>query len=134
MVYLLAILVPSVLLLGFFGLTVLELNRAARVLNNVRTRLDRKISHIEFIFSHIDLVEFVREESARLLTNASHAMAHLSLRAVRFVERMLTRLVRHLRMRHAAGVVPRTDAREFVKTLSNFKDNLKSTRPDIVEF
>lgn len=134
MAYLLAILVPSALLIGFFGLTVLESSRGARVLNGARTRLDRKISHVGFIFSHVDLAGFAREEFVRLLARASHAAAHLSLRAVRFVERMLTRLVRHLRMRQAANAVPRTDVREFVKTLSDFKDNLKSTRPETVEF
>ena len=134
MTYLLVILVSTALLIGFYGLTVFETSRGVRIARDARTWLDRKMSHVEFVFSHVDLAGFLREEFALLFTRVSHAVAQLSLQGVRFAERMLTRLVRHLRARQAASAAPRTDAREFVRTLSDFKDQLKSTRPEMVEF
>jgi hypothetical protein len=56
---------------------------------------------------------------------------HFSLLAVRAIERFLTRIVRSLRTRHSADIVPHENAREFVKTLSDFKGHLEETRPDV---
>ena len=58
---------------------------------------------------------------------------HLSLIVVRSVERVLTRLVRRLRTHPEVDTAPRETAREFVKVLSEFKDDLKENRPDISE-
>lgn len=79
---------------------------------------------------------FVREEVRRLAARISHDLAHLSLQAVRTTERLLTRLVRHLRSRHTIDTidtVPRENVREFVKTLSDFKSQLKGTHPEVGE-
>ena len=40
-------------------------------------------------------------------------------------------LVRNLRTRHMVEVKPAGETREFVKTLSDFKDRLKGTMPDV---
>lgn len=94
-----------------------------------RTRFDEYIERIEFILTHINLGAFLQDEARRLTARVGHDIAHLSLIAVRAAERVLTRLVRYLRIRHEADTQPRESVREFVKTLSDFKGDLEATRP-----
>lgn len=131
MAYLIFIIVSLVLFGGFFFLASLERARGARVLAAYRDRLDAQIGRIEFIIAHVDFKSFAREEVRRLATQSGHALAHLSLRAVRAVERGLTRVVRYLRARHGVEVHPVGETREFVKTLTDFKDRLKDTMPEV---
>jgi len=69
----------------------------------------------------------------RLVGLVSHGIALLFLQGVRLAERLLTRLVRHLRREHVAETAPRENAREFVKTLADFKETLKETAPEVPE-
>jgi len=101
------------------------------VFEKTRTRLDQHVARIEFILTHVDLAAFARDEIRRVVGRLGHDAVHLSLQAVRMAERLLTRLVRHLRTRHEVVITPRESARPFVKTLSDFKDRLKATRPEI---
>ncbi len=133
MAYAILILISLVLLIGFLGVGEYEARRGARLFAAQRTRLDEGVARAEFILSHIDLIAFLRDELRRTAHRISHDIAHLSLQTVRAVERLLTRLVRSLRPPHSADVAPRGDAREFVKTLSDFKDRLKATRPEVGE-
>ena len=98
-----------------------------------RTRLDENVERVGFIVEHVDLGAFVRDEVRHALNHAGHAIVHLSLQVVRSIERLLTRLVRRLRAQPEIDTAPRETAREFVKTLSDFKDNLKATHPEIHE-
>ena len=131
MAYLIFILVSFALLIGFFALTQYEERRGMRFFAARRERFDRQVARVEFILEHVDLAAFLREEMRRAVSLTSHAIANISLQTVRAVERLLTRLVRYLRTTHAVEVAPRESSRPFVKTLSDFKDRLKATRPEI---
>jgi len=130
-VYLIFVLVTLALLVGFFVLTSSEQRRGQRAFAPERDRLDKNVARIEFIIEHVDFGAFLRDEIRRMAGHLGHAIAHLSLQAIRTTERLLTRLVRHLRTRHAIESTPRETARPFVKTLSDFKDRLKATHPEI---
>jgi hypothetical protein len=130
-VYLIFILVTLVLLIGFFVLTVYETERTTRLFAEKRTRLDASVTRAEFILTHVDLAAFLRDEVIRIAHRTVHDVAHFSLLVVRATERALTRLVRYLRTRRSADIVPNENPREFVKTLSDFKDHLEETRPEV---
>lgn len=131
MAHLILVIAAVALLAGFFALTRYEARRGIRFYAPQRERLDQSVERIEFILAHVDLGEFLRSEIRHLVSRIGHDAAHLSLLAVRFVERLLTRLVRRLRADPEVDTAPRETAREFVKTLSDFKDNLKATHPEI---
>lgn len=131
MTYLIVVLGTLLLLIAFVALTRSEARTGRRLFGATRARFDTKIDRFEFIRKHIDLSAFLREEIRRAVNGIGHSIAHLSLQAVRATERLLTRLVRHLRRQSEDTVVPRESTREFVKTLSDFKDNLKATHPDV---
>ena len=123
------VLVALALLAGFVALTWVENRRGARVLAHHRARLDSHVSRVQFIAQHVDLAFFLREELSRLAHESGHLLAHLSLRFVRALERLLTRLVRHLRSQREITMPPRETMRDFVKTLSDLKGELNTTRP-----
>ena len=131
MAYLLFIFASLLLLGGFFALTEYEARRGARVFAESRSRLDRRVARIEFILEHVDFAAFTRDETRRIASRVGHDIAHFTLQTVRAAERLLTRLVRDLRARHSIDVTPRETARPFVQSLSDFKDRLKATRPNI---
>lgn len=131
MAYLLFILITLALLTGFFALTRYEARRGARFFEPQRAHLDRSVARGEFILQHVDFGAFLRAEVYRAANRAGHEIAHLSLQGVRAVERLLTRLVRHLRTQRVPEDTPRVSAREFVKTLSDFKGRLRETRPEV---
>ena len=133
MMPLLFILITFALLGGFFALTGYEVRRGARVFSVQRERLDHNVERIQFVLQHVDMGAFVRDEIRRFVAWLSHYIAHLSLQAVRAVERLLTRIVRYLRSRHASDTAPRENVREFVKTLADFKGSLKATHPEVGE-
>ncbi len=125
------IVVAVALLGGFLVLTDFEKRRGQRLFAEKRDRLDRDVARVEFLLARVDLAAFLRSEIRLLMSRIGHDIAHLSLQAVRAAERLLTRLVRHLRVRHAVDTTPRESARPFVKTLSDFKDRLKASRPEV---
>lgn len=130
MAYLVFTLIACALLVWFLVLTQYENRRGRRFFSERRDRFDASVRRIEFILEHVDFAAFARDEIRRAMNQIGHASAHLSLQSVRAVERLLTRLVRHFRSKHDVAVAPRENAREFVKTLSDFKENLKA--PDDV--
>lgn len=129
--HLILIIIASALLIGFVVLTQYEAQYGLRFFSARREELDMRIKRIELIMEHVDLAAFARDEIRYAMDRIGHAIAHLSLQIVRAVERLLTRLVRHFRARNEDYAAPRESAREFVKTLSDFKDGLKATHPDI---
>jgi len=131
MVQLVFIFITATLLAGFVALREYEVQRGERLFSGVRARLDHDVDRIEFILEHVDLAAFLREETQQMLGRVSHSIAHISLQVVRAIERLLTRLVRYLRVKHVVEPSPRESTREFVKTLSDFKDGLKKTHPEI---
>src|SRR3989338_74264 len=98
-----------------------------------RERLDQAVEHFALVLAQVDFNAFLRDEMRRIAGRVSHDIAHLSLQAVRTAERLLTRLVRYLRSRHAVDTPPGENVREFVKTLSDFKGKLKATHPEVTD-
>lgn len=129
MTYLLLILISFALLAGFLLLIQYEESHTIRFFADKRSKLDTAVERAQFIVEHVDLAAFVREELRRAGTILGHAVVNLSLQAVRAVERLLTRLVRHLRTRDESMSMPQETTREFVKTLADFKGTLKSAHP-----
>ena len=135
MMYLIFILISLVLFVSFFVLTKIEARRGMRFFAQSREQLDQYVGRVEFVFTHVDLASFLREEFEMLMHRLGHDIAHLSLQTVRAVERFLARLVRQMRSKDAAtpGTLPRETSREFVKTLADFKGQLEATRPEMSE-
>ncbi|MFA5942696.1 MAG: hypothetical protein WC798_03435 [Candidatus Paceibacterota bacterium] len=131
MTYLILTFIPLALLVGIFAMTGYEARRGVRLFAPYRTRLDEQVDRVEFILTHVDFSAFLRDLIRHIAHRIAHDSAHLSLLAVRAVERSLTRVVRYLRTRRAIDIPPRENAREFVQTLSDFKDQLKATPPEI---
>lgn len=130
--YLLFVVFSIGLAAGFIALTAYEQRRGSRYFDAKRAALDAQVRRALFIYTHVDLAAFAREESWRLATRLGHTLAHLSLQLVRAVERVLTRLVRHIRTQHGVEVRPAGETREFVKTLADFKGRLKENMPDML--
>lgn len=122
-----------ILLAGFVLLTRYETVRGTRFFAASRSRLDAEMERISFILEHVDFAAFFQDELRALFARLGHASAHASLRSVRATERLLTRVVRHFRTEHSESLAPRGDAREFVKTLSDFKETLKESAPNVPE-
>ena len=131
MVPLVFVIFTLALLAGFFVLSGYEARRGTRVFSLQRARLDAQVEQIGFILTHVDFKTFLREEIRSITQRIAHDVARISLQAVRAVERLLTRLVRHLRTVRGLDVAPRENVREFVRTLSDFKDQLKEPPPEI---
>ncbi|MFZ2167890.1 MAG: hypothetical protein WAV50_03420 [Minisyncoccia bacterium] len=131
MTYLVVVLGTFALLAGFVVLAHYETEHNVRFFASKRSLFDGHVERVQFIIEHVDLAAFAQDEIRHAMTRLGHAIAHFSLVAVRAIERLLTRLVRHLRIQHEDEVAPRETAREFVKTLSDFKDGLKATHPDV---
>lgn len=131
MVYLILIFIPLALLVGLFVLTGYETRNEVRLFGSRRAQFDAHIERTEFIITHVDFSAFLKELVGNTAKRVVHDVVHFSLLAVRAVERFLTRMVRHLRADRAGMVAPRETTREFVQTLSDFKDQLKETPPEI---
>ncbi len=133
MVNLLFVLISLLLLTGFVMLTRYENSRGSRVFAGQREELDKNVSKILFVLEHVDWGGYVKEETVRIMRRLGHDIAHLSLRAVRAMERLLTTLVRHLRSQNLPQAGMREPLRPFVKTLADFKGHLEATRPEMPE-
>lgn len=128
------ILISLALIIAFLAVTDYEAQKGRRFFARERERLDQGVERVLSVVTHVDFGALIREEVRRLLGRVSHDIAHISLQLVRATERLLTRLVRSLRSRYAShSTLDRSSAREFVKTLSDFKAKLKETRPDVTE-
>jgi hypothetical protein len=133
MAYLVLMFIAIVLLLSFIFALEYEASHGVRFFAPRRAALDETVLRIRFIVTHVDLAAFLAEEARHIVTVAGHAIVAISLKAVRAAERLLTRMVRHLRTRTENAEVPHENAREFVKTLSDFKDTLKTSYPGAPE-
>jgi hypothetical protein len=132
MIALACLLIAIALIGSFLALSVIEQKRGARVFAKERARLDQETERALFILNHVDFAAYLREESQRFAERVGHDLAHFFLRAVRTAERLLTQLVRYFRTRQEVSFnAPRESAREFVKTLADFKGHLEATRPEV---
>lgn len=125
------ILAALILPAAYIGALVLEARRGTRFFEHQRGEFDRIIANGAFILAHVDLVRFVREEAIHASRRLTHYALHGALQGVRGVERLLTQVVRHLRLHAEAGQPAGESARTFVRTLSEFKGQLESSRPEM---
>jgi hypothetical protein len=128
---LIAILVTLILLIGFLTLTSFEASHNVRMLGGVRKRLDRKVGQAGFILAHVDLGAFLRDAIRDVIERILHDIAHASLLVVRFLERVLTRFVRHLRGR--AEEVPTQPRRTFREAVDHVRRTVRLRRMNIQE-
>jgi hypothetical protein len=131
MAILLVVGVPVLLLSGFLALTQYETTAGTRFFEDERSRFDRFVTRWLFVYEHVDFVAFFRDIASMALHHVGHTLTHVSLQVVRWVERLLTRLIRFFHAREAA-LEPRESTRAFVKTLSDFKEHLRATAPQEV--
>ena len=127
----LAVFGAIILLVGFIVLVHYETRSGVRVCEQFRARLDAQMIRIEFILAHVDLGAFVQSETRAFIHRVGHDSVHIALGLVRAVERLLTRMVRQLRKRNVSEEVPRESAREFVRTLADFKGTLEAKHHEI---
>ncbi len=123
--------VSIVLFIGFLALTRYEARRGTRFFAGSRAFLDTEAARVSFAFSHVDVPAFIRESLRTLVARIVHDIAHGSLIAVRFLERLLTRVVRALRTRHGAVLMEEQKKQgptAFVATMADFKQGLKNGR------
>ncbi len=133
MVALASVLASITVLGGFLLLTRLEAHRGVRLFERTRVWLDTEVRRLTFIITHVDFESFTREQVRTLLIHLAHDTVHVSLLSVRAVERLLSRMVKQLRIRHGIETVTATTPRAFVKTMSDFKRELSSSQPPVPE-
>lgn len=135
MLYALLLALAIFLSAGFLVLTAYEKKRGgARFLESYRGRLDREVGRLVFIAEHVDFAAFFRDMVRMGSERVAHDLATWTLVAVRSVERLLTRVVKHLRGRRSLmqAVTPTTaPSSSFVGTLSDFKTTLRNSRPAV---
>lgn len=113
---------------GFLLLTAVESRRQARVFPTMRAVLDKRVSRISFIISHVDWSAFAKHLVRTNTEKFLHDVAHGSLIVVRFVERTLTGVVRAMRERRSGLLVVSTNSRQHTslrETLRGFRKVLQ---------
>jgi hypothetical protein len=130
--YLIFIGVTLILLVVFLLLTIVEGKRHVRLFAGPRDRFDVRVTRASFILQHVDWGAFLRDVSRVGFERALHDAAHTTLQAVRFLERVLTRAVRTLRMRRQeqlpAAPLPVPKASRITETVTYLKTTLKTAR------
>lgn len=106
MFYLLLIAIAILLFLAFMALTLTEVRTGTRVLAVPRARLDQWVMRAEFVLEHVDWGEFTAHLVRGILARIAHDIVHVTLMAVRFIERQLTRVMRALRDRRPNVLAP----------------------------
>jgi hypothetical protein len=114
MLYLILIGISLILFGGFLMLASFERRRGMRIAGVWRNKLDAKVARMAFIASHVDWGAFVKHLVGTALERVLHDAAHVVLRVVRTIERLLTRAVKSLRERR--GILPAEDEREGEET------------------
>lgn len=104
MIFIILIALSLILLGGFLLLVSFERGRGLRIMGNWRNALDRKVARAAFIARHVDWGAFVKHLASTATERVLHDVAHVVLRLVRSVERLLTRAVKSLRERRGLAV------------------------------
>ena len=128
MAYLIAILVSLALFGGFLFLTAFERARGVRVLAGPRAILDRRVARLGFVIQHVDWGAFLKHMVQSAFARIVHDIAQFTLMAVRFVERLLTRIVRSLREQRSTSEAPTPRVDGLRATLVYFRKNLMKRR------
>lgn len=134
MIYFIAITMSIGVCVGFLALTRFEMRRGGvRYMATRRHMLDVEVDRWKSAVEHIDVPVMVNGAVRTLSARLAHDVAHGTLVAVRFIERMLTRAVRALRMHHATTVISTTahPSSDFVATMKDFKEELRNGRKTV---
>ncbi len=99
MIFIILIALSLILLGGFLLLVSFEHGRGLRIMGDWRNTLDRKVARATFVARHVDWGAFVKHLAATVSERVLHDVAHIVLRFVRTMERLLTRTVKSLRER-----------------------------------
>ncbi|MFZ1987903.1 MAG: hypothetical protein WAV21_02630 [Minisyncoccia bacterium] len=111
---------------SFLLLTWYEQKRGMRFFSEKRALLDTEVSRLVFVYTHVDFGSLVRTTFRSVVERVAHDIAHVSLTAIRALERVLTRAVRALRARRAAGAAKDTPSPSaFASSMSHFKRQLR---------
>jgi len=129
MVYLALFIVALVLFLGFLSVTAIEKKRGSRFFSPQRATLDATASRVSDGLRHVDFSAFVWHLARDISSRIVHDVAHVSLIVVRWLERLLTRIVRYLRGKALTPQVPSEGRRSaFVETITYFKKTLRRSK------
>lgn len=130
MIFIILIALSLILLGGFLLLVSFERGRGLRIMGAWRNTLDRKVARATFIARHVDWGAFVKHLASTASERVLHDAAHLVLRVVRSVERLLTRAVRSLRERRGVPVEEETEgkANAFQASLLKVRTALRNAR------
>jgi hypothetical protein len=116
---------------AFCALLSFERARGARVLAGLRGRLDTEVVRAAYLAEHVDWGGYTREKLRAGSLWLGHELARLALALVRAVERALARTLRQIRAQTASAPPASAQAaRPFVQALSDFKEELKTSRPE----
>ena len=128
------VLITIALLAAFLALTQWEQARGRRLLSSTREQLDLEVERAVFVARHVDWGAYASEQMRAFSLWLGHEVAHLSLRFVRFIERILAKTVRQLRHQAASSESAAAEpTRPFIEALSDFKEELKDSRPDNID-
>ena len=130
MAYLVLIIATTLLTGGFVWLVEYETRTGVRYAAARRAHLDSTVERLQFLVTHVDLLSLLREWVGHVASRMWHQTIELSLHAVRAVERFLTRIVRSFRSRQPTEIRQSENAREFVKQLTEFKEQLQGPPPE----
>jgi len=122
MSYILSIAATFVLFSGFLVFAGIEQRHGARLLGRTRTKLDRQVSRLSFVVTHIDWGGFFAHVGKAAFDRVAHDVIHFTLLLVRATERTLTRIIRTLRERLAkrTGTLP-DEGTPLLSTLIRFR-------------
>ena len=107
MIYLLLILASIALFAAFLSLTIVAARTGTRVLAPIRTKLDKNVSRVSFVLTHVRWGSFISQLIQGFFERVLHDVAHVTLILVRFVERQLSNVVRYLRERRPNMLAPK---------------------------
>jgi hypothetical protein len=126
MLYFLPLPITIVLLAGFTLLTFVEAKSGSRIFAGSRDRFDARVARASFVLKHVDWGAFINDVTRTFFERALHDIAHGTLIAVRFLERVLTRAVRALRVRRER-ILPQASFEPKTSRISETITYLKST-------
>lgn len=129
MPYLISILIATLVFFGFLLLTYYESRRGVRFFATARYRLDKRAARAQFLFEHVDWGAFTAHLTKTSLNTVAHDIAHVTLIAVRAVERFLTRAVSALRRNRERDALPSAGASRLQSGMAYLKQNLRPRGP-----
>ena len=124
MIELILILVAITLFILWIALVRFEVRRGRRFFPRLRAALDGQVMQVTDHAARAEVGAVIATGTRKGLDRVLHDIAHLSLIAVRAVERVLTQTVRSLRTKRAENAAPQ--APSFASNMKDFKNELRN--------